>query len=307
MRTLRSACPPPTRTALPHHRGHDEGVDIIIREHHHHLTLLDSLSKLKSSLLIIGKLSPLSFNKLTRFINCQPKRKRNRIPIEHNLQIEGMPPRAEQYHEMCQESTSSSPRRINKQHTNGNNMTSNQHPATAPSPPSSALRRMTPFILSGYLFNTILYFTTYALLPPTLIPNAIYCPNNNRTTNCDRRDLFAFQIVSLLNLSFLGLLGFYTFYISRHASKMLPHTTVGRFFGNYNSSVGGGGQQAVVLLPEADYINSVIVIFQGWDFVASLFFEEHCTMIMMSHHTLAFICGYFCLVYEVSDLCELKT
>jgi len=162
---------------------------------------------------------------------------------------------------------------------------------------------MTPFILSGYLFNTILYFTTYALLPPTLIPNAIYCPkNNSTTTNCDRRDLFAFQIVSLLNLSFLGLLGFYTFYISRHASKKLPHTTVGRFFGNYNSSVGGGGgqQAVVVLLPEADYINSVIVIFQGWDFVASLFFEEHCTMIMMSHHTLAFICGYFCLVYEVN-------
>lgn len=158
-------------------------------------------------------------------------------------------------------------------------------------PASSALQRMTPLILYGYLFNTICYFLVYALLPANLTPAPKYCPDDN--PNCTRRDLFAFQILSFLNLSSLGLLGFYTFFISKRASNALPQTPQGRYFGNTLN-------KGRVLLPEADYVNAVIVIFQGWDFIASFFFEEHCTMIMMSHHLLAFICGFFCLVYDVN-------
>mmetsp|Transcript_32903 Transcript_32903/g.69235 ORF Transcript_32903/g.69235 Transcript_32903/m.69235 type:complete len:315 (+) Transcript_32903:217-1161(+) len=158
---------------------------------------------------------------------------------------------------------------------------------------SSALQRMTPLILSGYIFNTLCYWTVFFLLPASLTPAAEYCPQND-TTNCTRRDLFAFQVVSFLNLSTLGLLGFYTFFISKRASSALPQTPQGRYFGN---RLGIGNK---VLLPEADYINAVIVIFQGWDFIGSIFVEEHCTMIMMTHHLLAFVCGFFCLYYEVS-------
>lgn len=160
---------------------------------------------------------------------------------------------------------------------------------------SSALRRMTPFIISGYIVNTILYLSVKNLLPSTLVADEQYClPNDTNANDCDRRDLFSFQIVSLVNLSFLGLLGFYCFYITKRTSKALPHTPQGRYFGN-TINVNGD-----VLLKEADYINAVIVIFQGWDFITSLFFDEHCTMIMMTHHALAFICGFFCLLYDVS-------
>jgi len=188
---------------------------------------------------------------------------------------------------------------------NNVDMKSKQHTPSS----SSALRRMTPFIISGYVVNTILYLSVKNILPSTLVADEQYCLpsdseesngrwffNNNNTTNddCDRRDLFSFQIVSLVNLCFLGLLGFYTFYITKRISKALPQTPQGRYFGN---SINVSGD---VLLKEADYINSVIVIFQGWDFITSLFFEEHCTMIMMTHHALAFICGFFCLLYDVS-------
>ena len=155
---------------------------------------------------------------------------------------------------------------------------------------TSALRRMTPLIVSGYIFNTLCYFLVHELLPANLSPAAEYCPESE--PNCTRRDLFAFQVVSFFNLSYLGLLGFYAFFISKRATNAVPQTPQGRYFG---SSVGK------VLLPEADHVNAVIVIFQGWDFIASIFFEEHCTMIMMSHHTFAFICGFFCLWYEVSE------
>ena len=185
--------------------------------------------------------------------------------------------------------------------------------------PSSALRRMAPFIISGYILNTILYLSVKNLLPSTLVADEQYClpndseeskgrwffddnSNNLANDDCDRSDLFSFQIVSLVNLSFLGLLGFYTFYITKRTSKALPQTPQGRYFGN---TVNVNGD---VLLKEADYINAAIVIFQGWDFIASLFFDEHCTMIMMTHHALAFICGFFCLLYDVSmvsrcDMC----
>lgn len=162
-----------------------------------------------------------------------------------------------------------------------NGVTTNDHTSNH-NHTSSALRRMTPFIACGYIFNTICYILVYALLPLDLAPDPEYCPNDK--PNCDRRDLFAFQVVSFFNLTYLGLLGFHTFYISKRASSALPPTPQGRLFG---------------IFPEADYINAAIVIFQGWDFIASIFFEEHCTMIMMTHHLLAFTCGFFCLVYEV--------
>lgn len=188
------------------------------------------------------------------------------------------------YRNMCSKSNVAT-HAVKNSHGSG----SNSHTIKEKHTPS-ALRRMTPLIISGYIFNTICYFAVKHLLPSTLTPDPKWCPPNE--PNCDRRDLFAFQVVSLLNLSFLGLLGFYSFYISNRATKNVPQTPQGRYFGHL---LGKG-----VLLPDADYINAVIVIFQGWDFIASIPFEEHCTPIMMTHHTLAFICGFACLWYEVS-------
>lgn len=161
--------------------------------------------------------------------------------------------------------------------------------ASAKSP--SALRRMMPLIVTGWIFNTLCYFVVYSILPTDLAAaSTSNTPGDG--PSCSRRDLFAFQVVSFFNLSYLGLLGFYTWFVSKRASKALPQTPQGRYLGN---ALGKG-----VLLPEADQINAVIVVFQGWDFFWSIPFEEHCTPIMMTHHFLAFVCGFFCLWYEVS-------
>lgn len=151
----------------------------------------------------------------------------------------------------------------------------------------SGLRPMLPLIFCGYAFNTTFYSVAKAMLPHTgwdFTPVAIHCPEGN--PSCTRTDLAAFQVVSLVNLSYLGLLGVYSYYISKRGVKhAIPNTPQGRIFGH---------------LPEADYVNVGIVVFQGWDFVASIFFEEHCTMIMMTHHVLAFLCGLYSLEYGVS-------
>lgn len=146
---------------------------------------------------------------------------------------------------------------------------------------------MLSLILYGYAFNTVFYFGVKTLLPYSgwgLTPVAKHCPEDN--PSCTRTDLAAFQVLSLVNLSYLGLLGIYSYYISKRGVKYaIPNTPQGRIFGH---------------LQEADYVNVGIVVFQGWDFVASIFFEEHCTPIMMTHHLLAFICGLYSLEYGVS-------
>jgi hypothetical protein len=163
----------------------------------------------------------------------------------------------------------------------------------------SALRRMTPAILSGYIFNTLLYavLSRGPLLPSNLAAASQYCPvsasvseeeehDDDAPSSCSRRDLLAFQAVSFLNLSFLGLVGVHSFFVSsRRPGVSLPRAPPGRILGGS--------------LREADVINAAIVVFQGWDFVASLAFVEHRSAIMLGHHFLAFLCGYFSLMYEV--------
>mmetsp|Transcript_24616 Transcript_24616/g.55712 ORF Transcript_24616/g.55712 Transcript_24616/m.55712 type:complete len:301 (+) Transcript_24616:381-1283(+) len=152
----------------------------------------------------------------------------------------------------------------------------------------SAIRRMAPFILSGLLFDTALYFAVHSLLPRDLAPEPRYCPSDD--PGCARRDLLAFQLTCSTNLIYLGVTGFRSFYVTGTARSSVPQTPRGRYFGN----------NPAVMLPEADRINAAIVVFQGWDLVASVFFEEHRTPIMMTHHALALACGWFCLWYEVN-------
>mmetsp|Transcript_22530 Transcript_22530/g.47138 ORF Transcript_22530/g.47138 Transcript_22530/m.47138 type:complete len:338 (-) Transcript_22530:67-1080(-) len=165
------------------------------------------------------------------------------------------------------------------------------------------VRRFLPVIISGYIFNTALYFLLHILLPYTGINTTAtseFCKSKSDESTvddeCTRVDLFAFQIVSFVNLFYLGVLGFHTFFVSRRAFTALPQKPLGRILGNVQSPNSANGKNGA-MLPEADYVNIGIIIFQGWDFIASIFFDEHCTAVMMTHHFLAFICGLFSLEY----------
>jgi len=188
---------------------------------------------------------------------------------------------------------------------------------------STTMRRMTPMIIYGYIFNTLLYLLlAYIILPKTtttplgghsiMAAASRYCrPTTTTMTTtadeargivvdnnaaCTRRDLMAFQIVSFVNLSYLGLLGTYTFFLSKHF-HFHPRYHYGRSSSTPISRCFGS-------LPQADNINAAIVIFQGWDFIMTYIFtrdDEYHTrrIVMLVHHAVAFICGYFCLIYEV--------
>jgi hypothetical protein len=127
----------------------------------------------------------------------------------------------------------------------------------------------------------------------------------NNTAACTRQDLMAFQMVSFINLSYLGLLGTYTFFLRRSSSKHHHHTRYNNnSYSSYTTPIG----RCFGSHPTANTINAAIVIFQGWDFIMTYILTTTTTttttgdrqrIIMLIHHAIAFICGYFCLVYEV--------
>lgn len=81
------------------------------------------------------------------------------------------------------------------------------------------------------------------------------------TNACMRPDLMAFQIVSFIDSSYLGLLGTYTFFLSskRRHPRYCSSTPIGQCFGSP---------------PEANCINAAIVIFQGWDFIMTYIYLQ---------------------------------
>jgi hypothetical protein len=173
---------------------------------------------------------------------------------------------------------------------------------------SSGARRMKLPVLYGMLFLSVVYFGVYFYVnnsvsgfsvgkysqqrpftisnppPPQqmAIPAAEYCPEDN--ASCFRPDLAAFQCTCGVALWYLGLQGFFTWHVSRRAHTIIPQTPEGRLFG---------------YLKESEWLAAASVAFQVWDFIASLFIEEHSSLIMLAHHIIAGIVSWMSLESQV--------
>ena len=108
-----------------------------------------------------------------------------------------------------------------------------------------------------------------------------YCPTED---TCTRSDLFAFQVSSGLALSFCGILGFYTWHISKRVHTVLPQTAEGRLYG---------------YLEESEQLAAGNFTFQFWDFWISLLIEEHRGIIWLAHHSIAALLSWLSLEYQV--------
>ena len=114
------------------------------------------------------------------------------------------------------------------------------------------------------------------------IPAEEYCPVDNPT--CIRPDLFAFQAACFVALAYCGILGFHAWYISKRVHTVIPATPEGRILG---------------YLSESEKLAAASLTFQVWDFVASLFIDEHGTPIMLAHHIIAALVSYASLKSQV--------
>jgi hypothetical protein len=106
-----------------------------------------------------------------------------------------------------------------------------------------------------------------------------YCVN----PSCARPELFAFQVVSGFALTTCGVLGFYTWHVSKRSHTALPNNAAGRIFGH---------------LPEAELLAALNFMFQVWDFVISISIPEHSSFLMLSHHLMASTVGWCSLRYH---------
>lgn len=131
-------------------------------------------------------------------------------------------------------------------------------------------------MVGGLVALTVFYNGIAYMLKdsPLTIPAEVYCPEDQ--PSCYRPDLFAFQIACASALFFCGITGFNTWYITRRVHTMISRTPEGRVFG---------------YLPESERLVAVNFTFQTWNLVSSLFIEEHCTLILLVHHSIAaFVC-----------------
>jgi hypothetical protein len=129
---------------------------------------------------------------------------------------------------------------------------------------------------SLFLVACALYFQS------SFKPAAKFC-RSNTDEPCSRPDLFAFQVSSAIMQVFMGFTGVIAWHISKRAHLGIPATPEGRLFG---------------YLEEADRLNAGILVFQVWDFVASLSIPEHATAIFLTHHALAALTAWFSLKYQ---------
>lgn len=97
---------------------------------------------------------------------------------------------------------------------------------------------------------------------------------------CTRGDLAAFQAAAFIPILFCGVVGFWSWQVSKSAHLKLPQTVEGRLFGR---------------LPEAAWLGAFNFSFQLWDFFISLSIPEHATPIMLTHHVMA---GEKCTQYD---------
>jgi hypothetical protein len=130
----------------------------------------------------------------------------------------------------------------------------------------------------GFVSMSILYCVTIACfdhlqewlqLPPS---DPQFCqPHDDHTTPCWRADLFAFEVVSGLALSWCGYKGFAAWHVKR-IQNSIPTTPEGRLFG---------------YIEEAHALTAVSTTFQLFDLAVSLLIPEQRQFLFLAHHVMA--------------------
>jgi hypothetical protein len=165
---------------------------------------------------------------------------------------------------------------------------SSKHKKEIAPPIPSGVSRMTIPILLGLVFLTVIYVGVIAIystlakwwnIPP---PANELCPDDD--LQCERPDLFAFEVASGHALLFCGVVGFRAWHVTRIHQTKLPSTPEGRLFGH---------------LKEADWLCAASFAFQLWDLVLSAVIPEQCSAIMLAHHALSALIAWYGLNNQV--------
>ena len=174
--------------------------------------------------------------------------------------------------------------------TNNHRQTSSGGTIISPPIPSGASHMKIPMLV-GFVVLTSVYYGVLAIFPTRIAtwlpPSAPEFCSPQEEGYCQRPDLFAFQMASGVALLFCGIVGFVSWHISQVQSRTIPATPEGRLFGH---------------IPQADWLCAASVTFQLWDLILSAMIPEHCTAIMLGHHTLAAMIAWYGLNNQVCTI-----
>jgi hypothetical protein len=137
-------------------------------------------------------------------------------------------------------------------------------------------------IFTALYIGTIQYFEDiqkFLVLPPS---SPELCLSTSESS-CWRADLFAFEVVSGVALTWSGILGIWAWHVKR-VDRLIPPTPEGRLFG---------------YLPVAHQLTALGTTFQLFDLVVSLLIPEQRQPLMLAHHTMATTVSWYGLNNQV--------
>lgn len=151
---------------------------------------------------------------------------------------------------------------------------------------SSAWKRQWKLMLSFLTAFISTYAICWVIYPVAMdffgvSPGADFC--KGREEPCSRPDLFAFQISSWISQTFCGVMGFWTWFVTKKAHKCVPYSSEGRLYG---------------YLEEAEIIAAVNFTYQLFNATFSLLTPEHSTWILYGHHISAAYACWLSLQYQ---------
>lgn len=145
-------------------------------------------------------------------------------------------------------------------------------------------------MIVGFVLFSAVYFGTVACfseireflrLPPSspeLCKNVV-----SEGEDCWRADLFAFEVVSGVALTWSGVLGFWAWHVQR-VDRQIPTTPEGRLFG---------------YLPTAHQLTALGTTFQLFDLFISLIIPEQRQVLFLCHHIMAATVSWYGLNNQV--------
>jgi len=153
----------------------------------------------------------------------------------------------------------------------------------------SGLERCTKLVQLGLVTLCAIYGSVYYVNPSIPVASK-YC-HEGEEEPCQRPDLVAYKVTSLLAMTLMGLMGVYNWHFNPQLKQLAPN--------NNNKTAATSEDRLFAYLSAADYCNVVILSYQIWDLVLAFQIPENWDPLFLLHHVMAIITAYCALEYQM--------
>ena len=144
----------------------------------------------------------------------------------------------------------------------------------------------------GLLTLSLMYGLVYKMNPP-ITPAQEFCIYDDEEPPCRRPDLVAYKVTCAFSMTVMGILGVKNWHFNPIFQQLAPSSS--------STKIAATPEQRLFSsLKEADLQNVLILCYQIWDLILSLYIPEHRSeTIFLIHHVAAICTAFFSLQYQM--------